>query len=133
MRLADAEHRLYLTLHHIIFDGVSIYRVFLPELTSLYEAFSHGQPSPLADPPSQYADFARWQQREVERVSAQELDYWRRQLAGAPATIDLPLDHPRPAAQTFRGGMVRFGLPSDLLTSFARSRCASVSPCSCCC
>ena len=32
VRLADARHRLFLTLHHIIFDGVALYRVFLPEL-----------------------------------------------------------------------------------------------------
>src|SRR5438105_207174 len=43
VRLRDAEHRLFLTLHHIIFDGVSLYRVFLPELLSFYEAFCNNQ------------------------------------------------------------------------------------------
>src|SRR2546421_5994071 len=37
MRLDEEEHRLYLTLHHIIFDGASVYQVFLPELYALYE------------------------------------------------------------------------------------------------
>jgi len=30
VHLSDTEHRLFFTLHHIIFDGYSIYRVFLP-------------------------------------------------------------------------------------------------------
>ena len=29
-------HRLYLTLHHIIFDGVSLYQVMVPELAAIY-------------------------------------------------------------------------------------------------
>ena len=99
----------------MIFDGVSTYSVLLPELISLYEAFSQGKPSSLPDLPSQYGDFARWQRHEVERSSDSELDYWRRQLVGAPAALDLPIDHPRPAAQTFRGGMVRFHLPAGVL------------------
>jgi amino acid adenylation domain-containing protein len=115
VRLDDDEARLYLTLHHMIFDGVSTYNVLLPELTTLYEAFSHGKPSPLPDLPRQYADFARWQRCEVEGIPREELEYWRRQLAGAPAAIDLPFDHQRPPAQTFRGGMVQCRLSDDLL------------------
>jgi amino acid adenylation domain-containing protein len=106
VRLADDEHRLFLTLHHIIFDGVALYRVFLPELATLYEAFAAGRPSPLAEPPVQYTDFARWQ-RESQPGSETwtgQLAYWRRSLAGAPM-LALPTDRPRPAVQTFRGAM----------------------------
>ena len=42
VKLADDNHRLYFTLHHIIFDGVAIYRVIVPELAKLYDAFSRG-------------------------------------------------------------------------------------------
>ena len=115
VRLDDAEYRLYLTLHHMIFDGVSTYNVLLPELTTLYEAFINGQPSPLAQLPAQYADFAWWQQDETARIADRDLAYWRRQLAGAPAVIDLPTDRPRPAVQTFRGGMVAFNLCKELV------------------
>jgi aspartate racemase len=106
VRLADDEHRLFLTLHHIIFDGVALYRVFLPELAALYEAFAAGRPSPLAEPLIQYADFARWQ-RESQPGSetwTRQLAYWRRSLAGAPM-LALPTDRPRPAVQSFRGAM----------------------------
>src|SRR5262249_29655459 len=47
VRVDDTRHRLYLTLHHIIFDGVALYRVFLPEMVTLYEAYTGGRASPL--------------------------------------------------------------------------------------
>src|SRR6185295_3519702 len=97
VRLADNEHRLYLTLHHIIFDGVSTYTVFLPELTRLYEAYSAGLSSPLAEPSLQYGDYACWQ-RQAE-VPAQQMSYWRQQLRDVP-DLELPGDRPRPPVQT---------------------------------
>ena len=111
VRLADARHRLYLTLHHIIFDGVALYRVFLPELATLYEAFAAGRPSPLVEPPIQYADFARWQRatQPGSETWTKQLDYWRQNLHGAPV-LQLPTDRPRPAAPSFRGAMERFAL-----------------------
>ncbi len=112
-RLADDEHRLYITLHQIIFDGVSLYSVFLPELTTLYEAFRNGLPTTLAEPPIQYADFAHWQRSQPEALS-DELGYWREQLAGAPTALDLPTDRPRPATQTFQGAQLSFSLPQPL-------------------
>ncbi|HXM49944.1 MAG TPA: amino acid adenylation domain-containing protein, partial [Pyrinomonadaceae bacterium] len=122
VRLADDDHRLYLTLHQIIFDGVSLYSVFLPELTTLYEAFANGQSSPLPELPIQYADFAYWQHTQRETLS-NELDYWRKQLAGAPAALDLPTDQPRPAIQKFQGKQLSFKLPlklSDALKGLSR-------------
>jgi non-ribosomal peptide synthetase component F/thioesterase domain-containing protein/acyl carrier protein len=114
-RLGNDEHRLYLTLHQIIFDGVSLYSVFLPELTTLYEAFANGRPSPLPELPIQYADFAHWQrQRAPNDVLSTELDYWTKQLAGAPAALELPTDAPRPAIQTFRGEQLSFRFPQRL-------------------
>src|SRR5690242_1605143 len=56
MQLGDEEHRLFLALHHMILDG-TLSEIFLPELHTLYEAFSNGKPSPLAPLPVQYADF----------------------------------------------------------------------------
>ena len=115
IRLGDEEHRLFLTLHHIIFDGVSTYSVFLPELTNLYEAFSAGQPSPLAELSIQYGDYAYWQRQRVEGgLLDDQMAYWRKQLAGdLPATM-LPADRVRPARETFRGAMQAFALPQDL-------------------
>jgi amino acid adenylation domain-containing protein len=109
IRLADEEHRLFLTLHHIIFDTVSIYRVFLPELISLYEAFSAGKPSPLPEPLLQYADYALWRRQWLQGdVLSEQMSYWRRQLGGELPVLQLPTDRPRPPVQTFRGAMQKF-------------------------
>ncbi len=59
-RLADGEHALFQTLHHIASDGWSA-GVMIHETVTLYRAFSQGQPSPLPELPVQYADFAVWQ------------------------------------------------------------------------
>jgi len=103
VRLATTEHLLLLTLHHIITDGWSM-GVLLREIAALYEAFVQGRPSPLPELPMQYADYAVWQRGWLQgHVLAAQLDFWKSQLAGAPAVLELPLDRPRPAAPTWRG------------------------------
>lgn len=114
VKMSDTEHRLYLALHHIIFDGVSIYDVFLPELAALYEAFSAGAPSPLSEPTIQYADYAHWQRQRIQDdYLAQHMPYWR-ELLGDLADFQLPTDHPRPAVQTFSGTLQRVALSKTL-------------------
>src|SRR5439155_12094001 len=106
VRLEDEEYRLYLALHHIIFDGVAIYGVFLPELAALYEAFSAGKPSPLPDPEIQYSDYAAWQRRSIQPdLFSRHLEYWRQQPLGELPALELPTDRPRPLVQAFRGSM----------------------------
>lgn len=113
--LGDEEHLLFLTLHHIIFDGVAIYQVFLPELRTLYEAFLTGQHLPLPDPPLQYADFAIWQRERLQRdILTGQLTYWKQQLEGAPATLELPNDRPPPPIRSHRGSMRPFALSKHL-------------------
>ncbi len=115
VRMADAEYRLMLAMHHIVFDGFSIYRVLLPELAALYEAFSNGAPSPLPELPIQYSDFARWQRNLPQSpAGSRALEYWRKKLAGDLPALQLPSDRPRPVMQTFRGATYKFSLPSDL-------------------
>ncbi len=114
LRLAEREHILLLLLHHIISDGWSD-EVILKELTTLYRAFSAGQPSPLPELPIQYADYAIWQRERLQNEQMQRLlAYWKQQLAGAPAVLDLPTDHPRPTIQTFVGADCAFELPASL-------------------
>jgi len=116
--LSDEEQRLFLCLHHIVFDGISIYRVFLPDLAALYR-IEMGEPVPSpAEPPLQYGDFAYWERHGADEAAMQPvLAYWRNVLAGAPNTIALPTDRPRPPVQSFRGGLVRFQLPPSLTAS----------------
>ena len=112
---ADGEHRLLLTIHHIVADEWSM-ELMQQEILQLYEAFAHGQRSPLPELPIQYADFARWQRAWLQGpVLEQEIAYWRDELAGARLVLDLPTDKPRPAVQSFRGASEGFELPRPLL------------------
>ncbi|MGC2172945.1 MAG: amino acid adenylation domain-containing protein [Candidatus Sulfotelmatobacter sp.] len=121
IRLGDEEHRLYLALSHIIFDGVAIYRVFLPELSTLYEAFDAGKPSPLPEPPVQYADYTAWQRQHLQpEMLSEHVAYWREQLGHDLPSVELPSDRPRPALQTFRGSMYPFALNGSLTAAVRR-------------
>ncbi|WP_197685445.1 non-ribosomal peptide synthetase [Nitrospira japonica] len=99
LRLGESEHVLLLTVHHIAADGWSM-RVLSRELSRLYEAFLAGLPSPLPALPVQYVDtvLRQREQADGEEWKKQE-HYWRRQLEGAPHTLTLPFDFPRPAVQ----------------------------------
>ena len=120
LRLAEHEHVLLFTMHHIVSDGWSI-GVLVREVTQLYEAFLKGEESPLEELSIQYADFAVWQREWMSgEVLERELDYWRRQLAGAPPVLELPTDRPRPAVQNFRGASKSFVLGGDLNKALTR-------------
>lgn len=112
----DSEEESYvllLTAHHIVSDGWSL-NVLLEELIALYSSYSLGEPSPLADLPIQFYDFAKWQQTWLEGdVLDRQLKYWRRQLIGVPA-LELPLDHARPPAMSQRGKQVDFDISKAL-------------------
>ena len=114
LRLSDAEHLLIITIHHLVFDGWSV-SVFLEELTKLYAAFSHGQPSPLPDLPIQYADFAYWQQQWVACPAFEsDLNYWKQQLGNSTLLLQLPSDRPRLPVRTFQGASQTFIIPKSL-------------------
>ncbi|HEX6039303.1 MAG TPA: amino acid adenylation domain-containing protein [Longimicrobium sp.] len=113
IRLADEEHVVLLSLHHIVGDGWSL-DVLLRELETLYAAARDGRDADLPPLPVQYADYALWQRNRLRGPALErELAHWRGVLDGAP-TLDLPTDRPRPAEQTFRGGFVELSLGAEL-------------------
>jgi amino acid adenylation domain-containing protein len=115
IRLAKDDHILLLTLHHIVSDGWSV-GVLYRELSVLYGAFSRAAPSPLAELPIQYADFAVWQrQRLTGDTLESQLSYWKKQLEGIPGVLNLPADHPRPPVQSYRGARQSIELPRELM------------------
>ncbi|MEX5713886.1 condensation domain-containing protein, partial [Parafrankia sp. FMc6] len=112
--VAEREHLLAMTLHHISVDGWSL-DVLLRELAELYAAFREGRPSPLPDLPIQYSDYARWQRELLTGdVLARHVGYWERALDGAPLTLDLPADRARPPVPSYRGGVVTFACGAEL-------------------
>jgi len=112
--LSETEHLLLVCMHHIVSDGWSM-EVFLQELTALYNAYIQGLSSPLNPLSIQYGDFTLWQRQWLQgEVLQQQLDYWQKQLAGAPALLSLPTDRPRPNQQSFAGGHLPFSLSWEL-------------------
>jgi hypothetical protein len=117
LRLGEQDHILYINLHHTITDRWSAALVE-EELAVLYDAFSKGEPSPLAEVPIQFPDFAAWQRGwlQGEILEAQSV-YWQQQLAGAPLVLELPTDHPRPSVQPSRGAREHILIPNRLLAA----------------
>lgn len=114
LRLAEKEHVVLFTMHHIVSDGWSM-GILVREISALYQAFCSGQSSPLPELPIQYADFAAWQRQWLQgEVLETQLSYWRQQLRGAPAVLELPIDHPRRAIRTFQGATYSFQLSQEL-------------------
>jgi amino acid adenylation domain-containing protein len=112
LQLADDEHVILFTLHHIIADGWSI-GVLVREVAALYRAYTQGLPSPLPPLPIQYADFAHWQRSWLTgAVLERQLAYWKTQLADAPTLLALPTDRPRPAVQSHRGAAWHLTIPA---------------------
>lgn len=105
LRLAADDHALLMLTHHIISDEWSA-GILYDELAILYEAFSKGTSPRLPELPFQYADYAAWQREWLHgEVLEKELNYWRKQLSGAPEVLNLPFDRPRPATESFEGAI----------------------------
>src|SRR2546427_3598402 len=114
LRVDHDDHILLLTLHHIIFDGWSE-GILFRELAELYRAFITGHTSPLERLPIQYADFALWQRQQLQGdVLEGLLSYWKHRLRDRCQVLDLPMDRPRPAFQTFTGAHHSFQISKKL-------------------
>ncbi|HEX6861378.1 MAG TPA: condensation domain-containing protein, partial [Thermoanaerobaculia bacterium] len=114
VRLGGEEHRLLVSLHHIVADGWSL-GVLLDELAALYGAFAAGRPSPLPELPFQLPDFALWQREWLAGgVLDAQLAWWRERLGDDLPVLELPTDRPRPAVPGSRGATERLTLPAGL-------------------
>ncbi len=105
----EREHVLLLTLHHIVSDGWSV-DVLARDLGAFYTV------STLPALCIQYADYAVWQRAWLSgEILESQAAWWREELAGAPTVLEVPADRPRPAAQSFRGGLQEDVLPAGLV------------------
>ncbi|GLV72718.1 hypothetical protein Shyhy02_07210 [Streptomyces hygroscopicus subsp. hygroscopicus] len=121
------EARLVLSVHHIAADAGSL-SVLLRELFTLYAA--DAEPAVLPPLSLHYADAAAWQREALSPVTVhRRLNYWKRRLEGAPPLLELPTDRPRPARQSFRGGLVDFAFgPEDTARIAGLAGRARVTP-----
>jgi len=125
LKLAEKEHVMLSTMHHIASDGWSV-GVLAKELETLYAAYRAGEEISLPPLRVQYGDYACWQRRWLQgEVLESQMSYWRRQLDGLPTVHGLLLDKPRPARQGFEGGehVTRLGRPlRERLEALCRER-----------
>src|SRR5579864_7603526 len=113
LKLAEEDHVLLRTFHHIVSDGWSL-GVFMREFRDLYEAYLQGRENPLPALPLQFADFALWQtQMAREGLLDEDLRFWKEHLAGIPEELEIPRDRERPAVQTFAGDACGITLPAE--------------------
>ena len=113
VKVAEQEHVLLVTMHHIASDGWSM-SVLINEFSALYSAYVQGKENPLPALTIQYADYAHWQRDWLQgEVLDAQLGYWQTHLAGLPVVHSLPLDKPRPKTQTFNGATYHSAISSS--------------------
>ncbi|MFC9297294.1 amino acid adenylation domain-containing protein [Streptomyces sp. NPDC057011] len=131
--LAPEEHVVVLVLHHIAGDGWSLPLV-ARDLATAYAAQVSGAEPGWAPLPVQYADYTLWQREllgsedDEGSVVAAQLAFWKERLSGLPEELVLPVDRPRPAVASYRGGSVSFEVPAAVharLEEVARAHGAS--------
>ena len=105
--LAANDQVLVLNVHHIVSDGWSM-GILLQDISEAYSAASKGREPSWKPLRTSYADYAEWQRARLAAGDYQsDLDYWKNELRGAPALLEIPLDMPRPSMMTYVGGCVR--------------------------
>ncbi|WP_347901178.1 amino acid adenylation domain-containing protein [Pseudomonas purpurea] len=100
VRVADQEHVLLLTVHHIVADDWS-FRVLINEFVTLYPSLNRGETPELPAHSVQYADFAKWQRQWLEQGGElqRQLDYWQDRLGEQQVVLELPADGDQRTAQ----------------------------------
>ncbi|WP_328318524.1 non-ribosomal peptide synthetase [Streptomyces sp. NBC_00388] len=129
LRTGPRSHVLVVLIHHIAADGSST-GPLLRDLSAAYAARTQGRTPGWEPLPLAYADYALWQREQLGSADdpdsplARQGAYWAERLAGSPELLELPLDRPRPAVASHRGGRVPFRLGPETrgaLAELARS------------
>ena len=114
LRLETEDHWLLINMHHIVSDGWSI-GILQRELIAIFDAYRRDEPSPLAEPVIQYADYAYWQQQWLQGAALEtQMVYWKQRLGNGSPPLPLATDHPRPRIPTYEGGAHDFQLSLEL-------------------
>ncbi|MEC9376319.1 MAG: amino acid adenylation domain-containing protein [Pseudomonadota bacterium] len=113
IELSSNTYQLLICVHHIIFDVWSG-QLFFEQLSDFYFKKNDDELTKL---PIQFADYAAWQadtlnQKERERL----LKYWRKEMNGAPPSLELPFDFKRPIEPNYSGAWRAKRLSNKLLT-----------------
>jgi amino acid adenylation domain-containing protein len=105
-------HVVLLVIHHLITDYWSL-AAMMDEFSKIHQELRDGLEPSLPDLGVQYSDYVSWQTEMLESAEGERLsNYWLARFAGETPVLDLPLDRPRPAFQTYRGASLGFKFDS---------------------
>ena len=119
LRVADDEHVLVVTVHHIAADGWSI-TPLARDLGVAYASRCAGRAPGWAPLAVQYVDYTLWQRAQFGELTdsdspiAAQLTFWEQALAGMPERLQLPTDRPYPPVADYRGASVAVDWPAAL-------------------
>ncbi|QQS42021.1 MAG: hypothetical protein IPM63_03485 [Acidobacteriota bacterium] len=114
LKLADREHILLLTLHHIVCDGWSN-GVLVRELGEIYDDLASGVAPSNEELTIQYADYAVWQEEWLKGNGFEDqLAYWKESLGSELPSLELPTDFERNNGRTSFGAIESLLLPRPL-------------------
>ncbi|WP_151737534.1 non-ribosomal peptide synthetase [Paenibacillus tengchongensis] len=107
IRIAENEHILLFTVHHIVADAWSI-------TILIREFLAHYQAAVLPELPIEYADFSIWQR---EWLSGEEYDkqlkYWKDHLNGYSGSLEIKTDFPRPVMPSYKGDSLQLKISQE--------------------
>jgi amino acid adenylation domain-containing protein len=113
IRVRDDLYFLMLAMHHMVVDGWSL-ALITREISLVYAAFVDSLPSPLAEPPLQFADYSLCQREWIQGpVLDRHRQYWSVALR-QPRAFEFPPDRLRPRVATFRGDKIAFKIAPAL-------------------
>ena len=116
-KTADNAHVTLLSIHHIVADAWSI-AIIIQDLIEYYFSATAGRTPQIEPIAASYADFVTWEKAHLESEAGEQMfEFWKEHLDGAPLSIDLPTDRPRPAVQTFNGATHGFQLDGELTSA----------------
>jgi amino acid adenylation domain-containing protein len=102
IKLEQARSVLLVDMHHVISDGTST-GLLINDFMKLYKE------EQVPELRIQYKDYSEWQNKEKQKDKfRKQEDFWLQQFKDEIPVMNLPLDSPRPAMQSFEGGSVAF-------------------------
>ncbi|MGH8464690.1 MAG: condensation domain-containing protein, partial [Pseudomonas sp.] len=121
VRLADEEHQLWVTVHHIIADGWSM-NILIDEFSRLYAGHCQGQQVGLPALALDYCDYGHWQRQWlVDGEAARQLAHWKARLEGEQSVLDLATDHPRSSQRHKSAARLNVRVPAALGDALRRT------------
>ena len=108
LKLTAQQYVFLFNLHHIIADGMSI-PILMQDLQQLYRVQVNVPAGSLPVLDIQYKDYALWHHTLLQSADMQQhRSYWMSVFSNMPERMDFPLDHARPAAQSYKGHTIYF-------------------------